>query len=158
MCRSKQGPTRQRPMGLPVVCWYLSYSTTLAEHAVHRLRWCPAFGRAGTCLFLSVQWNMSEWVSANLSGGFACLGCANPLPSSSWQKCLIGGAPRSFQSVHVMCRNCPIWGASSPGYHAVVVIPVEGDNYKWWWQNPNFGDRHGCLVGKYNPFGKKIPS
>ena len=32
-----------------------SYSTTLAEHNVHRLRWCPASGRAGTSLFLSVQ-------------------------------------------------------------------------------------------------------
>ena len=31
-----------------------------------------------------------------------------------------------------------------------------GDNYKWWWQNPNFGDPNGCLVGKYKPFGKKI--
>ena len=30
-----------------------------------------------------------------------------------------------------------------------------GDNYKWWWQNSNFGDTHGCLGGKYNPFGKK---
>ena len=66
--------------------------------------------------------------TANLSGGFACLGCDNPLPSSSWQKCLIGGAPRSFQSLHVTCRNCPIWGAPSPGYRAVVVIPVDKFN------------------------------
>ena len=35
-------------------------------------------------------------------------------------------------------------------------LSVIGDNYKWWWQNPNFGDPHGCLVGKYKPFGKKI--
>ena len=53
----KQGPTRHRPMAHPVVFRYLSYSTTLAEHAVHRLRRCPAFGQAGTCFFLSVQWN-----------------------------------------------------------------------------------------------------
>ena len=34
---------------------------------------------------------------ANLRGGFACCGgCANPLPSSSWPKCLIGGAPGPF--------------------------------------------------------------
>ena len=31
-----------------------------------------------------------------------------------------------------------------------------GDNYKWWWQNPNIGDPHGCLGGKYKPFGKQI--
>ena len=41
--------------GHPVVFKYLSYSTTLAEHAVHRLQRCPAFGRAETCLFSSVQ-------------------------------------------------------------------------------------------------------
>ena len=51
----EQGPTRHRPMAQPVVLRYLSYSTTLAEHAVHRLQRCPAFGRPGTCLFLSVQ-------------------------------------------------------------------------------------------------------
>ena len=34
----KQGPTRHRPMAHPVVFRYVSYSTTLAEHAVHRLR------------------------------------------------------------------------------------------------------------------------
>ena len=34
----KQGPTRHRPMAHPVVFRYLSYSTTFAEHAVHRLR------------------------------------------------------------------------------------------------------------------------
>ena len=48
----KQGPTRHRPMAHPMVFRYLSYSTTLKEHAVHRLRRCPAF-RLG--LFLSVQ-------------------------------------------------------------------------------------------------------
>ena len=48
----QQGPTRHRPMAHPVVFRYLSYSTRLAQHAVHRL---PAFGRAGTCLFSSVQ-------------------------------------------------------------------------------------------------------
>ena len=42
-------------MAHPIMFRYLSYSTTLAKHAVHRLRQCPAFGRAGTCLFLSVQ-------------------------------------------------------------------------------------------------------
>ena len=52
----KQGPaTRHRPMAHTVVFTYLSYSTTFAEHAGHRLWRCPAFGRAGTCLFLSVQ-------------------------------------------------------------------------------------------------------
>ena len=51
----KQGPIRHRPMAHPVMFRYLSYSTTLPEHAVHRLRRCPAFSRAGTCLFLSVQ-------------------------------------------------------------------------------------------------------
>ena len=51
----EQGPTRHRPMAHPVVFIYLSYSTSLAEHAIHRLGWCPAFGRAGTCLFLSVH-------------------------------------------------------------------------------------------------------
>ena len=50
----KQGLTRHRPMAHPVMFRYLSDSTTLAEHAVHRLRRCPAFGRAGTCLFSSV--------------------------------------------------------------------------------------------------------
>ena len=75
--------------------------------------------------YLLVSMSTSLHVYSNLSGGFACLGCANPLPSSSWQKCLIGGAPRSFQSVHVTCRNCPIWGAPSLGYRAVVVIPVD---------------------------------
>ena len=56
----KQGPTRHRPMAHPVVFRYLSYFTTLAEHAVHCLRRCPAFGRAGTCLFLSVQLDVSH--------------------------------------------------------------------------------------------------
>ena len=52
---TKQGPTQHRPMAHPVVLRYLSYSTTLAEHAVHHLRRCLAFGRARTCLFLSVN-------------------------------------------------------------------------------------------------------
>ena len=51
----KQGPTQHRLMSHPVVLRYISYSTMLAEHAVHRLQQCPAFGWAGTCLFLSVQ-------------------------------------------------------------------------------------------------------
>ena len=42
-------------MAHPVMFRHISYTTTLAEHAVHRLRQSPAFGRAGTCLFLSVQ-------------------------------------------------------------------------------------------------------
>ena len=29
-----------------------------------------------------------------------------------------------------------------------------GENYMWWWQNPNIKDPHGCLGGKYKPFGK----
>ena len=41
-------------MAHPVMFRYLSYSTALAEHAVHRLRQCPAFGQAGARLFLSV--------------------------------------------------------------------------------------------------------
>ena len=60
--QNKQGPTRHRPMAHPVVFRYLSYSTTLSEHAVHRLRRCQAFGRAGTCLFPSVQLD-GQWVS-----------------------------------------------------------------------------------------------
>ena len=51
----KQGPTRHRPMAHPVVFKYLTHSTTNAEHVVHRLSRCPAFVRAGKCLFLSVQ-------------------------------------------------------------------------------------------------------
>jgi hypothetical protein len=31
-----------------------------------------------------------------------------------------------------------------------------GENFKWWWQNPNIGHPHGSLVGKYKPVGKKI--
>ena len=64
--KQKQGPTQQRPMAHPVVFRYLSYSTTLAEDAVYRLQRCPAFGRAGTCLFLSVnvkQWLTTVWVA-----------------------------------------------------------------------------------------------
>ena len=59
----EQGTTLHRPMAHPVVFRYLSYSTTLAEHAVHRLRRCPAFGRAGTCLFLSVQLQVSQSIN-----------------------------------------------------------------------------------------------
>ena len=51
----KKGPTRHRHMAHPIGFRYLSYSTTLGEHAIHCLRECPAFGRAGTCLFSSVQ-------------------------------------------------------------------------------------------------------
>ena len=43
MATVKQGPTRYRPMAHPVVLKYLSYSTTLAEHAAHRLRSSPTF-------------------------------------------------------------------------------------------------------------------
>ena len=64
----KQGRTRHRPMAHPVVLRYLSYSTTLEKHAVHRLRRCPAFGRVGTCLFLSVNLNMSESVTLQQGG------------------------------------------------------------------------------------------
>ena len=42
-------------MAHPIVFRYLSYSTTLSEHADHCIRRCPAFGRAGTYLFSSVQ-------------------------------------------------------------------------------------------------------
>ena len=38
---NKKGPTRHRPMALPVVFRYLSYSTIFAEHAIHSLRWWP---------------------------------------------------------------------------------------------------------------------
>ena len=58
----KQRSTRHRPMAHLIVFRYLSYSTTLAKHAVQCLRRCPAFGRAGTCLFSSVQW-IYQWVS-----------------------------------------------------------------------------------------------
>ena len=51
----KQGLTRHRSMAHPVVFRYISYSTTFAEHSVHCLRRCLAFGWAGTCLFLSLQ-------------------------------------------------------------------------------------------------------
>ena len=51
----QQGPTRHGPKAHPVVFRYLSYSTTFAEHAVHRLRWCKTFGWARTCLFLFFQ-------------------------------------------------------------------------------------------------------
>ena len=34
-------------------------------------------------------------------------------------------------------------------------IFMSGDNFKWWWQKPHFGDPHGCLVGKYKQFYKK---
>ena len=56
----EQGPTRHRPMAPPVVFRNLSYSTTLAELAIIRLWRCPAFGRAGTCLFLSVQSKVTQ--------------------------------------------------------------------------------------------------
>ena len=52
-----KGPTRHRPMAHPIVFRNLSYFTTLAEHAIHRLRRCPAFGQAGTCLFCSRLFN-----------------------------------------------------------------------------------------------------
>ena len=42
-----------------------SYSTRLAEHDVHRLRRCPAFGQAMTGFFLSVQLDAHE----SLQGG-----------------------------------------------------------------------------------------
>ena len=45
---------------------YLSYSTTIADHAVHRLQLCLAFGQAWTCLFLSVQ---QDDYSVTLMGG-----------------------------------------------------------------------------------------
>ena len=53
----KQGPTRPRLMASPVVLRCISYTTTLVEHAIHCLRLCPAFGRVGTCLFVSVQFD-----------------------------------------------------------------------------------------------------
>ena len=37
-----------------------------------------------------------------------------------------------------------------------ILWPVIGVNYRWWCQNQNFGDPHGCLVSQYKPFGKKI--
>ena len=38
------------------------YSITLAEHAILCQQRCPAFGQAGTCLFLSGQLD-GKWVS-----------------------------------------------------------------------------------------------
>ena len=62
----KQGLTLHRLMAHPVVCRYLSYSTTFAKHAVHCLRRYPAF--AGLCwdmfvLICSVRWWVSKWPS-----------------------------------------------------------------------------------------------
>ena len=51
---NKQGPTQHRHMAHPVAFGYSSYSTALAEHAVHCPRRCLAFGRAGTCFFCYV--------------------------------------------------------------------------------------------------------
>ena len=31
----------------------------------------------------------------------------------------------------------------------IMFPPSLGDNYKWWGKNPNFGDAHGNLGGKY---------
>ena len=42
-----------------------------------------------------------------------------------------------------------IWSA-----YLFLRLHLIGDNFKWWWQNPNIGDQHGCLGGKYKPFGK----
>ena len=55
-----QGPTRHRPTAHPIVFRCISYFTTLTEHAVHRLRQCPAFCQAGTCLFSSVQLEVND--------------------------------------------------------------------------------------------------
>ena len=49
-------------MSHPVVLIYLSYSTTLAKHAIPCQLRCPTFGQGGTCLFLSVQLD-GQWVS-----------------------------------------------------------------------------------------------
>ena len=46
----QQGPRRQRPMVHLVGFRYLSYSTTLAEHAVHRLHVFNRPGVAGAVL------------------------------------------------------------------------------------------------------------
>ena len=54
----KQGPTRHRPMAHAVVFQYLSYSTRLAEHAVHRLRRCPGWDMF--VLVCSVRWSVSH--------------------------------------------------------------------------------------------------
>ncbi len=59
----KKGPTGNRPMAHPIVFRYLSYSTTLAEHAVHRLQRCLAFDQVGTCFFLSVSQSRSNRVA-----------------------------------------------------------------------------------------------
>ena len=53
----KQGLTFHRPIAHSIVFRHLSYSTMLAEHAVHRLRQCPAFGPPGhvcSCLFSQI--------------------------------------------------------------------------------------------------------
>ena len=55
-------------MAHPLVFRYISYYTTLAEHAIHRVRRCPAFNQAGTYLFLSVQLDTCQSVSDVLNG------------------------------------------------------------------------------------------
>ena len=101
----------ERPLRSQVLKLWLDHSFTSAWIA-----WVNLSKRGG--IFWGLAW-------PNLSGGFTCLGCANPLLSSLWGKCLIGGATRTFQSVHVTCRNFPIWGTPSPGYHTVVITPVD---------------------------------
>ena len=53
----KQGPTRHTPMAHPVGLRYISYFTTLAEHAVHRLL-RPCWD--GFVLACSVRWSVSH--------------------------------------------------------------------------------------------------
>ena len=69
----KQGLTRHRPIAHPVVFRYPSYSPMFGEHAIHCLRRCPAFGRAETCLFLSVQWN-HQWATLQQGGHMTNIG------------------------------------------------------------------------------------
>ena len=57
--------------------------------------------------------------------------------------------PVTTASPQLFCTFTSISSISEPNHHV-------GDNYKWWWQNPNFGDPHGYLVGKHMPFGQKI--
>ena len=55
--KKNKGQHGTDPWSTPIVFRYLSYSTELAEHAVHHLRRCLAFGQSWTCLFMSLQLN-----------------------------------------------------------------------------------------------------
>ena len=61
-----------------------------------------------------------------------------------------------FMIVSVIHFHNALYEKPLKKWHFEFASPLVGDNYKWWWQNPNIGDHHGCLVDKYKPFGKKF--